>query len=63
MLLELQRQAILCVTPAVAHQLLQANRVERTRWVQHKSTAFFTDIIPRWDDTLFKQNSVELDFH
>ena len=55
-LLELQRQTMLCVTLAVARQLLDATRVERTRWVQHKSTAFFTDIIPGWDDALFKQN-------
>ena len=40
----------------VTHRLLQATQVERMRWVQHKSTAFFTDIIPCWDGALFKQN-------
>ena len=48
--MELQRQTILCATLAAARRLLDATRAERTRWVQHKSTAFFTDIIPGWDD-------------
>ena len=37
---------MLCETLVVVHWLLNATWVERTRWVQLKSTAFFMDIIP-----------------
>ena len=51
-LLEMQREMIL----AVACCLHQATQMERMLWVQSKSAAFFTDIVPGWDGVLFKQN-------
>ena len=54
--IETQRQILLRASLAMSRRLLQGWRVDRALWTKRRSTAFFQDIVPGWNDQEFKGN-------
>ena len=54
--IETQRQILLRASLTMSRRLLQGWRVDRALWTKCRSTAFFQDIVPGWNDQEFKCN-------
>ncbi len=52
----MQRQILLRASLARSQRLLQGWQVDRALWTKRRSTAFFQDIVPGWNDQEFKGN-------